>query len=150
SLHEDGAPATLLPGITVDAVDSAGATVNAAFKLQIAFSITGPLRVPNHADSMSILDSIIDSLGGTPIADTGTNHQPASPAYMERVTIFGRSFFRKITLATEVIFSDTVFAEQKQAGCVRFSFVTADSVTPQRYRCQPDLAIETAIEKAVK
>ena len=49
-----------------------------------------------------------------------------------------------------MIFTDQVIAEQRHAGCVRFSFVPVNSITPQRYRCQPDLAIQTAIEKAEK
>ncbi|HXB69528.1 MAG TPA: hypothetical protein VNY05_14855 [Candidatus Acidoferrales bacterium] len=150
ALNHDGTPATLLPGITVDALDAGGAVINAAFRLEIAFSITGPLRVPNQADSMTILDSIIDGLGGAAIADTGTNNQPGPPVSLERVTILGRSFFRKITLATEVIFADPVIAAQRQAGCVRFSFVPFQSITPQRYRCQPDLEIQTQLEKAGK
>lgn len=152
SLREDGTPATLLPSVTVEALDGAGTVINAAFQLQIAFSITGPLRVPNHADSMAILDSIIDGLGNGAVADTGSNNQPGPAASLERVTILGRSFFRKITLATEVIFTDTVIATQQQTGCVRFSFVPfpLESLTPQRYRCQPDLEIQTEIEKAEK
>ncbi|HEV3198227.1 MAG TPA: hypothetical protein VGZ73_09975 [Bryobacteraceae bacterium] len=149
SLREDGTPATLLPSVTVEPLDGA-AVINASFQLQIAFSITGPLRVPNHADGITILDSIVDGLGNTAIADTGTNNQPGPPASLERVTILGKSFFRKITLATEVIFTDPAIAAQRQAGCVRFSFVPFQSITPQRYRCQPDLEIQTETEKAEK
>ena len=65
SLDEDGAPGTTLPSVTVEGVNGAGATINAAFRLQIAFSITGPLRLPNHADKSVLLDSIVDGLGGT-------------------------------------------------------------------------------------
>ena len=149
-LQEDGSPATLLPSITVEPLNAAGARINAAFRLQIAFGITGPLRVPNQSDSLTILDSIVDGLGGSALADTGTVNQPGPPISLERVTILGSSFTRQITLATEVIFTDQVIAEQRHAGCVRFSFVPVNSITPQRYRCQPDLAIQTAIEKAEK
>jgi hypothetical protein len=150
SLNEDGSPATLLPSIAVEPLDGAGATINAAFRLEMAFSIVGPLRLPNHADSVNILDSVVDGLGGGAIAATGTNDQPGPPCGLERVTILGRSFFRKITLATEVIFTDTVLAAQRQAGCVRFSFVPLQSITPQRYRCQPDHEIRTEIERDEK
>ena len=129
-------------------VNGAGATINAAFRLQVAFSITGPLRVPNHAESLVLLDSIVDGLGGTAIAATGTNNQPGPPGTLERVTIFGRSFFRKLPLASEVIFTEPVVADQRQEGCVRFSFVPHPSLTPRRHRCQPDLEIATQIERA--
>jgi hypothetical protein len=149
SLTGEGDPATTLPSIVVEGT-SAGGRINAAFRLQIAFSITGPLRLPDHADSVTLLDSIVDGLGGAALARTGTNNQPGPPGTLERVTIFGRSFFRKLPLASEVIFTGPVIAEQWQGGCVRFSFVPEGSLTPQRYRCQPDLAIATRIEQAEK
>jgi len=150
SLDEDGVPGTTLPSVTVEGVDGAGATINAAFRLQIAFSITGPLRLPNHADSLTLLDSIVDGLAGAAIAATNTNNQPGPPGTLERVTIFGRSFFRKLPLASEVIFTEPVSADQRQEGCVRFSFVAHPSLTPRRHRCQPDLEIATQIERAEK
>lgn len=148
ALDGDGAPSTLLPSVTVEDTDGAGDPINAAFRLQVAFSITGPLRLPRDADSVVVLDSIVDGLGGAALAATGTNDQPGPPGTLERVTILGRSFFRKLPLASEAIFTDTVAAAQRQDGCVRFSFVPAGSVTPRRYRCQPDLETATQIEKA--
>jgi hypothetical protein len=150
SLQEDGTPATSLPSVIVEDVDGAGATINAAFRLQIAFSITGPLRLPNHADSLTLLDSIVDGLSGAGIAATGADDQPGPPGTLERVTIFGHSFFRKLLLASETIFTEPVTVEQCQEGCVRFSFVPYTSLTPQRHRCQPDLEIATQIERAEK
>jgi len=148
ALRDDGTPATLLPSVTVEATNLAGDRINEAFRLHLAFSISGPLRLPNHADSVVLLDSIVDGLGDTAIAATGTTDRPGPPGTLERVTILGRSLFRKLPLATEVIFTGPVEASQKQDGCVRFSFVPASSVTPRRYRCQPDLEIATRIEAA--
>jgi hypothetical protein len=150
SLDEGGAPGTTLPSVTVEGINGAGATINAAFRLQIAYSITGPLRLPNHADSLALLDSIVDGLGGTAVAATGTTNEPGPPGTLERVTIFGRSFFRKLPLASEVIFTEPVIADQCQEGCVRFSFVAHPSLTPRRHRCQPDLEIATQTERAEK
>lgn len=150
SLHEDGTPATTLPSVIVEGVDGTGTRINTAFRLQIAFSITGPLRLPNHADSLTLLDSIVDGLGGAAIAATNTNNQPGPPGTLERVTIFGRSFFRKLPLASEVIFTEPVIADQRQEGCVRFSFVHHQSLTPRRHRCQPDLESASQIERAEK
>ena len=148
ALEEDGTPSTPLPSVLVDDVNGAGDTINAAFRMRMAFSITGPLQLPNHADSLVLLDSIVDGLGGTAISATNSTTDPGPPGTLERVTILGRSFFRKLPLASEVIFTGRVIAVQTQEGCVRFSFVTRQSITPRRYRCQPDLAIATEIEKA--
>ena len=66
----------------------------------------------------------------------------------------------ELTLASNTIFvaalapSDTwtapVRSEKKQSGCVRFSYVPPGSLTPRRYRCQPDLEIATRIDAAEK
>ena len=45
---------------------------------------------------------------------------------------------------TEVIFSAPVTVQQRQDGYVRFSYLPPNSLTPQRYRCQPDLALTAA------
>jgi hypothetical protein len=42
-------------------------------------------------------------------------------------------FLASLTCAVKV--------QQRQVGCVRFSYVPQDSRTPRRYRCQPDLAL---------
>jgi hypothetical protein len=66
----------------------------------------------------------------------------------------------ELTLASNAIFvaalapSDTwtapVRSEKKQSGCVRFSYVPPGSLTPRRYRCQPDLEIAARIDAAEK
>ena len=149
-LNEDGTPASLLPSVIVEEVNPAGADINEPFRLQVAFSITGPLRLPPEADSVVLLDSIVDGLGGTAISATNSNTDPGPPGTLERVTILGPSFFRKLPLASEVIFTGRVIVEQTQEGCVRFSSVHRLSITPRRYRCQPDLEIAKEIEQAEK
>ncbi len=148
ALDGDGAPVSPLPSVTVEAVNGAGDRINEAFRLHAAFSVMGPLRLPTHADSVVLLDSIVDGLAGTAIAATGTDDQPGPPGTLERATIFGPSFFRKMPLATEAIFTGIVESSQQQDGCVRFSFVPDGSQTPRRYRCQPDFEIATRVEAA--
>jgi hypothetical protein len=149
SLDEDGNPTTTLPSVIVEGTSAAGAVINAAFRLQIAFSITGPLRLPTHADSLALLDSIVDGLDDVAIAATGTNDEPAPPATIERTTVFGRSFFLELPLASESIFTGPVMVDRRQQGCVRFSFVRHQSITPRRHRCQPDFEIARRIEQAL-
>ena len=43
--------------------------------------------------------------------------------------------------ADDTIFDDVVTVARRQDGCLRFCWVPADSSTPRRYRCQPDLAV---------
>ncbi len=72
------------------------------------------------------------------------------PTTLERVTIFGEMRVRELVLASEVIFVHPVICKRRQAGCVRFSFVPEGSVTPRRFRCQPDLEIQTETDAAEK
>jgi len=147
ALDEDGQPVTTDPGVLV-ADTSGGATINTNFELHAAFSIMGPVRIPQRAQKIYMLDCIVDGIGTSAIAATGTTDQPVTSATIERTTIFGQSFFRSIELATEVIFTETVYTEERHKGCVRFSFVPHGSRTPRRYRCQPDFETEKVIRKA--
>jgi hypothetical protein len=40
-----------------------------------------------------------------------------------------------------------VLVDRRQVGCLRFCYVAPNSITPRRYRCQPDLAVQQTIEK---
>ena len=150
----DGRPLGQDPSLIAEA--AAGPDpINLELRVEIAFSVTGPLRLPRDARGLWLLDSIVDGtrkgtppVQGTALAATGTNDQPGPPTVLERTTILGPSWLKKLTLGTEVIFTHPVIVTQRQEGCVRFSYVPPGSATPRRYRCQPDLAVETAIEKA--
>jgi hypothetical protein len=148
-LDEDGNPTTSQPSIVVQGL-SGGQPVNAKLRVELAFSISGPIRLPEHAVGLWLLDSIIDGIGGTAVAATGTSDQPGPPAILERVTVLGPSYVQKLLLASETIFTEAVVASRQQEGCARFSFVPHDSETPRRYRCQPDLEIATQLEEAEK
>lgn len=149
SLNEDGLPTSLEPSLIVAAQAATGERINTKLQVQMAFSITGPLRLPVDSDGLWVLDSIIDGLGGTAIA-APTATEPGPPTTLERTTILGTTLVKQLPLATEVIFTQPVIATQTQTGCVRFSYVPADSETPRQYRCQPDLEITTQIEAAEK
>lgn len=105
--------------------------------------ITGALHIPEAVNTITIRDSIIDSPGTRPaLAGSADGTQPAPRATLERVTLFGRVHVVELTLATDVIFTERVLSQRRQAGCVRFSYVPPGSETPRRYRCQPDSALE--------
>ncbi|KHE93411.1 MAG: hypothetical protein SCABRO_00837 [Candidatus Scalindua brodae] len=147
SLNEDGLPATTDPGVLV-ADNDTGVNINANFELHAAFSIIGPIRMPEHAQKLYLLDCIVDGVDSSAISATGSTDRPVPSTTIERTTIFGRSFYRSLELATEVIFIGLVTTEERHKGCVRFSYVPYGSQTPRRYRCQPDFEIAKAIRKA--
>jgi hypothetical protein len=101
------------------------------------------------SDPTSLLELKLDSARPS-IAGSVDGAQPAPPVLLENVTLFGASHFREITLASNVIFQQVSRAERRQAGCVRFSYITPGSRTPRRYRCQPDLALEGITDAGMK
>ncbi len=123
---------------------------NTRLKVEINHSIIGPLRLPSEIDSLEVRDSIIDSPARDrpAIAATDAGDQPGPPTTLKRTTIFGTVHVKELNLASETIFTERVTADRRQAGCVRFSYVPDGSQTPRRYRCQPDLAMQKALEAA--
>jgi hypothetical protein len=142
-------PAPVPASIEV-AAGAPGAPINQRLRIEIAFSIVGPLRAPAHAQGIWLLDSSVDGVNTAAIAATGSVDEPGPPLWAERVTILGETHVMEMTLASEVIFDAPAIAERRQTGCVRFSFVPEGSVLPKRYRCQPDLQIEAETEAAAK
>lgn len=150
-LKEDGTPDSADASLKVDA-HQAGRQINTQLKVDIAFSITGALVIPEHASRLLVLDSIVDGVtvgarGGVSVS--GPDGGPGPVMNVERTTIFGEARV-KLLEASETIFTGKVTAERTQEGCVRFSYLTPGSTTPRRYRCQPDLAVETTVKKALE
>jgi hypothetical protein len=152
---QTGEPATQLPSLVVEGT-SGGTTINARLRVQIAYCITGPIRLPQHADGLWLLDSIIDGVDlgagvrGTALAAEVGTDRPGPPATIEHSTILGASFIHRLPLASETVFTDPVTITERQDGCVRFSFVPRNSATPRRHRCQPSTAIQSRIAEAEK
>jgi len=114
-------------------------TVNGNDFLTVTLSkaITGPVSIDNSQSQIIIKDSIVDK---------GPNDQAIeyNEASIENSTIFGKSKFETLDLASNVIFTDTIIVKRRQIGCVRFSYVpnrfgnsVSVSRVPRCYRCQP-------------
>jgi hypothetical protein len=141
-------PATPPHSLQVAATNAGGEPANTELIVALAFSITGPLRIPEHVRALYALDSIIDGIGDMAIAGpVGNSVGPA--VQLERSTLRGSIHLREIVLATEVIFDGLVTADRIQVGCVRFSYVVPGSQVPRRYNCQPDLAEQEAVDSAI-
>lgn len=125
-----------------------GGIANQELAVEIAFSIVGAIRLPAHAEGLTLLDSIVDGGAQDAIAGVEAADRPGPALRSERTTIRGRTLVRQVDLATETIFDGLVDAQRVQTGCVRFSYAPTASRLPRRYRCQPDLAIRKAIEEA--
>jgi hypothetical protein len=156
---------TLIPGLGFDAAGAPrtpGATSldvsTTGLELFLDRCVTGPIRMTDTTNA-EIRDSIvdaaaadsIDSAEGTAIAGPGAD-DPAGALTILGSTVIGRIHARSFPLVSDSILlardplGPPVRAMRRQVGCMRFSFVPRGSVTPRRYRCQPQLAIDQAIE----
>ena len=117
---------------------------NDSLQVVVDSSIVGALRVPAATRGLVVTDSVVDSAkaGVEAIGPTPGTGSFGPTTTLERVTVLGTVTVRELRLASETIFMDKVTSQRRQVGCVRFSYVPPDSLTPRRYRCQPDLALE--------
>jgi len=107
--------------------------------LTLASTLCGPVSLDANVDA-SISDSIVDAGGGAALA--------AGALTVTRSTVFGTLACREVVLIENTIVTATAKSARRQAGCVRYSYLTLDSLVPQRYRCQPDSAVRAALAAA--
>lgn len=131
-------------------------------ELEIDRSITGSIRMTQTTNT-TIRDSIVDaaalnarqSAQGLAIAGPAGDGDPAGSLTIIASTVLGRITARAFPLVSDSILharapagEAPIRARRRQDGCMRFSFVPSGSVTPRRYRCQPQLAIDQSIAAA--
>jgi hypothetical protein len=153
---------TLVPGL---ALDESGAPLHPGRAslvcdepadrrdIELVRSITGPLRIAEAANHLTVSDGIVDAPPGpaeriaVAADDAGA---PGPESTFERATVLGDVRVREIALASDSIFAEgRVRAERRQAGCMRFCSLSLDGArTPRRYRCQPDLVRAAAPDEA--
>lgn len=160
---------TLIPGLRFDA---AGAPANpgavsldlsaTGVELVLDRTICGPITMTDTTNAEirdSIVDaaaaSTIDSPEGVAISGQGGIAEPGGTLTILRSTVIGRILALSFPLVSNAILfarspddSPPVRALRRQHGCMRFSFVPQDAVTPRRFRCQPQLAIDQAVAQA--
>jgi hypothetical protein len=108
-----------------------------ALSIVISNSVCGPVRATQPIAGLGASVCIFDGTGGVAF------DLPGSPLGLDRCTVFGTTDAGELE-AGNSLFNDLVTIERRQQGCVRFSYLPIDSVTPRRFRCQPDLAFEAA------
>ena len=119
-------------------------------RIEIDRCIVGPLHVVDGA-GVTIRDSTVDATADHLAGYRGPagDLAPGGDLTIENSTVIGKVHAARIALASNTIFvsalaggGDTwkaaVWADRRQAGCVRFSYVPAGSRVPRRYRCQPE------------
>lgn len=130
-LLPDGSPEQ--PGLSGLVVNPSGVQVH------LVRSISAAVRF-DPGSQLRLGGSIVDScsVDGVALAAPGPDIDPGGHLICEAATIVGTSTCRLLE-ASNSIFVGTVRSTLRQAGCVRFSYLPSDSVTPRQFRCQPRL-----------
>jgi hypothetical protein len=135
-----------------------GASVSTAFSAALVARLDNNalLIIPGDSDTIPIITAAPDDVASLlelglatrrpAIAGNYAGTLAGPPTSLVCVTVFGTSYLQALLLGSEVIFTDPVICQRRQVGCVRFSYLPPDSVTPRRYRCQPDSALESIPE----
>ena len=123
-------------------VETANTDVN------IERAIVGGLRM-HDGSKLTLTDSILDATHIEGVASAGLDGvAPGASLSMQGCTSIGKLHAAQMPLISNCLLlaalaeADTwdtpVRAEQKQTGCVRFSWLPLSARVPRRYRCQPE------------
>jgi hypothetical protein len=116
--------------------------------LVLDHSLCGPVEA-NPGVDVTIDDSAVDAQTDTGAAVSGGGGAAAGSITIARSTVLGTVSARTIPLLENSIVTGTVVSAERQAGCLRYSFVPlAGSQTPRRFRCQPDLESDAEVAAA--
>ena len=137
-----GAP--LQPGEPSIVSDAIGTTIS------LVRTMSGPIA-NIVGGSTRICSSIIDSSSRCCVAYAGADLvSEGADLHIEDSTIIGKVHTHTMELAFNSIFlarrprhdpwPAAIWCSRQQTGCIRFSFVPTDALTPTRYRCLPDVA----------
>jgi hypothetical protein len=145
---------TLVPGRGLDETgkprfpDAASLVVpagNPTLRVRLEACITGPLAVHPDVDSLTLSDCIVDRTSdGVSVAGDAAGSDDAPPLTVTRCTMFGATRALGVDLASDSIFFGALALRRTQSGCLRFCWLPLASRAPAPYRCQPQLALETA------
>jgi hypothetical protein len=112
--------------------------------LVVARSLLGPVRV----DPLLLVDvseSAVDAGADANAAiDSSVAGVVGGILSLDRVTVIGTVRVREIRLVQNSLITGTVSSTRTQQGCVRFTYLPRESVTPHRYECQPEGAARRA------
>lgn len=116
--------------------------------IEMQSCICGPVDIKSSFSRLKICESIIDGQG---IAISAGN----TVVEVQACTVLGKTIAHFIQAGSS-IFTGDVSVKRWQTGCMRFCYLpsdqsssidlpdSSDSITPRRYRCQPDRALKEA------
>lgn len=117
--------------------------------LEISDCILGPLAILGHDVEVHLRNCLIDAGDRTSSAlvdaTNAAANQGPSRWTLENCTVIGSVRVGVFQLVSNtILLGDTVRAERRQEGCVRFSWLPADAVVPRSHRCVTAVAARPA------
>ena len=117
----------------------------AGVQLVIAKSIVGGMRTHEFA-SMSVADSIVDACGASNVAYAAPDGAAGGgPLTLTGCTVVGKVHATLLSLVSNsIVWADSpagdtwaaaLWADRKQEGCVRFTYIPPSSVIPRHFEC---------------
>ncbi len=116
--------------------------------LTVDHSLCAALQI-NEAVDVVVMDSAVDAGTESVSAISAGGGAECGVLTIARSTVIGTVFAREVPLLENSICDGVVTVMRRQNGCVRYSYVAPGSLTPQRFACQPDTAVDAAIAKAL-
>jgi len=100
--------------------------------------------------AVTIQNSIIDALAddAVTLAASADGAAEAGRLTMRSTTVIGGLHVREVELIENSIITGAVRSDRTQAGCVRYTFLPPTSIVPRRYACQPNHAVQQALDTA--
>jgi hypothetical protein len=147
--------ATLVPGWTLDTQghptqEDAPAIIahTNGGEISLELSIVGPIRAPELL-TVTLDSSILDATDSQFIAYdalAGSGTGGGAPLTLTGCTVVGRVHAQELALVSNSILwahvngqltglNSGLIADRQQAGCVRFSFIPVNAITPKRFQC---------------
>ena len=131
---------TVLPGLPAPSLVASPA----GLQVVIQKSITGGLQV-NELATANLSDSIVDATSPTATAYSDETNGAGGALTMQGCTVIGKMQASLLSLVSNSIvwaalaagdaWKAPLWAERKQQGCVRFSFIPAGSIAPREFEC---------------
>jgi hypothetical protein len=141
---------TLVPGWTLDSSgkptekDAPAIQANTTGgQITIQSSIVGPIHVPELVQ-VSLADSILDATDKSLVAYAALdNKSGGGPLTLTGCTVVGNVHAQELVLVSDSIiwavaasgWYSGLLADRAQAGCVRFSFIPVNAITPRQFKC---------------
>ena len=131
-------------------VGSTGGAADPGIAVRLVRSVCGPVRFGSAAAGLDVQDSVVDAVAFGP---PGPPPGPAGPVAVSGAglalgvtgsTIRGQVQARTLA-ASSAVLDGQVEVENRQTGCVRYSFVPPGSRVPRRYRCAPADGADAAL-----